>query len=319
MTTDGKEATRLITTLLQEIAAEEQMRLEALADGWVIHLRQGGRSTFVFGYDFAVNSASAHMIAKNKAVTAAILNSHHVPCVEHVATPKSQFRPWRESSSVLRAFLTSHQEDIVCKPTEGSGGRHVYRVRSDEELEIAASQILTDYDSVCGSPYLPIVAEHRVIIVNRYPELMYTKHLRTVTGDGIQTLRELIAAQAAGLESVAAYRSSELARVVALGESVLLDWRHNLAAGAIARPIGSQTHLARELAALALAAADAIGIYAAAVDVCELSDNLMVLEINAGIMMDRFGMQSPNNRRSAKAIYRKLLQAAFAADPCLKW
>jgi glutathione synthase/RimK-type ligase-like ATP-grasp enzyme len=70
------------------------------------------------------------------------------------------------------------------------------------------------------------------------------------------------------------------------------DWRHNLDFGA--RPILLQPGETRDAyIALAAAAAHAIGIRFASVDIVRVAGRQMVLEINSGVMMETLGKHHP--------------------------
>ena len=70
------------------------------------------------------------------------------------------------------------------------------------------------------------------------------------------------------------------------------DWRHNLDLGA--RPVLLPPGEARDACvALAIRAAQAIGIRFASVDIVRVADEWKVLEINSGVMMETLGRHHP--------------------------
>jgi glutathione synthase/RimK-type ligase-like ATP-grasp enzyme len=70
------------------------------------------------------------------------------------------------------------------------------------------------------------------------------------------------------------------------------DWRHNLDLGA--RPVLLPSGAAREACvALAISAANAIGIRFASVDIVRVDSEWKVLEINSGVMMETLGQHHP--------------------------
>src|SRR5215472_131366 len=79
------------------------------------------------------------------------------------------------------------------------------------------------------------------------------------------------------------------------------DWRHNLDLGA--RPVLLPAGATRDACvALAVAAAQAIGIRFASIDLVHVTGDWKVLEINSGVMMEALGRHHP-----------ELVQAAYAA------
>jgi glutathione synthase/RimK-type ligase-like ATP-grasp enzyme len=102
---------------------------------------------------------------------------------------------------------------------------------------------------------------------------------------------------------------SEEVRVVLIDDAPLAvyakqraaDWRHNLDLGA--RPVLLPAGEARDACvALAIKAAQAIGIRFASVDIVRIGDEWKVLEINSGVMMETLGKHHP-----------ELVQAAYTA------
>jgi len=85
------------------------------------------------------------------------------------------------------------------------------------------------------------------------------------------------------------------------------DWRHNLDFGA--QPILLEEGDARDACiAIAIRAADAIGIRFASVDIVRVGASWRVLEINSGVMMEALGKQHPELVRS---IYAAALDKVF--------
>jgi glutathione synthase/RimK-type ligase-like ATP-grasp enzyme len=76
------------------------------------------------------------------------------------------------------------------------------------------------------------------------------------------------------------------------------DWRHNLDLGA--RPVLLPSGAARDACvALAIKAAQAIGIRFASVDIVRVGGGWKVLEINSGVMMEALGRHYPEQARAA--------------------
>jgi glutathione synthase/RimK-type ligase-like ATP-grasp enzyme len=87
----------------------------------------------------------------------------------------------------------------------------------------------------------------------------------------------------------------------------LAEWRHNLDAGAT--PVLLDSGAAREsCVALAVAAARAIGIRFASIDVVCVDGNRQVLEINSGVVMEALGRSHPER---VDAVYGAALDKVF--------
>jgi glutathione synthase/RimK-type ligase-like ATP-grasp enzyme len=100
------------------------------------------------------------------------------------------------------------------------------------------------------------------------------------------------------------------ARVV-YGKVRISDWRHNLDFGA--RPILLEQGEAREACiAMAVQAANAIGIRFASIDIVRVAGSLKVLEINSGVMMEVLGKHHPE---LVYATYAAALDRVFETVP----
>ena len=143
----------------------------------------------------------------------------------------------------------------------------------------------------------------------------------------VQTAAEL---ESASTAVFAAHHSLSLApyvvadaeyRVILLdGEPLLVyekvrsdgEWRHNLGLGG--RPVEvTDAALSAELAAIAIAALTAIGLRFASVDLIASGSDVVVLEVNSGVMMEYYGGSSEERRQIAAAIYDRAVEAMFAS------
>jgi len=103
----------------------------------------------------------------------------------------------------------------------------------------------------------------------------------------------------------------DISQIPADGESVLLNWRHNLGQGGCPRLVTEADDRFQRLSNLAVAATRVLQIGLAAVDMVEVDGQLRVLEVNCGIMMESFARSSDENHSIAKHFYCKLVAAAI--------
>jgi glutathione synthase/RimK-type ligase-like ATP-grasp enzyme len=88
------------------------------------------------------------------------------------------------------------------------------------------------------------------------------------------------------------------------------EWRHNLKYGA--HPVVEESPDVRaELANIAIAAMRTIGGRFMSVDVVRTPNSRKVLEVNSGVMLDRFAAQNRNYRAIAVHIYREAISRCF--------
>jgi glutathione synthase/RimK-type ligase-like ATP-grasp enzyme len=308
---------RILIDAVRRYCAEHRIALDVRAEGWLLVLHRAGRRNLIFGYDLGLNSAVAHRLASDKAATADLLSLSGLPAVPHAFFIAPAFdgdaeTPWPSMLDLLEA----HPAGLVVKPNEGTSGRFVTHVLRRDQLMDAVNSLFAANTNVAISPFLDIEDEVRVVQLDGSPLLVYRKERPSVVGDGERTLLELALATVApskGKGMLARLRddfsATELAAIVPAGEPRLLNWRHNLEAGA--RPLLLDNDPAREACvALAAQAAQVIGIRFASIDLVRTKGRWQVLEINSGVMMEALGGRYPD---AVYAAYRAALDKVFAS------
>ncbi|UFZ02506.1 RimK-like protein [Bradyrhizobium ontarionense] len=306
---------RILIGAIKRYCAERAIALDIRADGWLFVLDHPAGRHLIFGYDLGLNSAVAHRLASDKAAAAELLALSGVPAVPHTFFIAPAFSgraepPWPSMFELLEA----HPRGGVVKPNEGTSGRSVTRVATRDELKRAAGAIFDIGVNVAVSPFVEIEDEVRVVQLDEAPLIVYRKQRPSVTGDGEQSLQELALAAVApvGRERMLArlraeLSVAELAAVVPADARRLLNWRHNLEAGAT--PVLLDSGPARDACvALARTAAGAIGIRFASIDVVQVNGSWQVLEINSGMVMEVLGRFHPD---LVYAVYRTALDEIF--------
>ncbi|MCA6124593.1 RimK-like protein [Bradyrhizobium sp. WSM 1704] len=282
--------------------------------GWLVMMRRGAERRLAIGYDLGLNSAVAHQVASDKAACAEVLTAAGIDAIPHtlfLGPRHSPHIPGSGSIDTMAQLLDAHPRGLVVKPNEGTSGELVCRVTTRAQLETAVARILAEYRALAISPYVEIDDEIRVVLLDARALIVYSKTRPQVTGDGVHSLRELAqrAATAEQLKAITAdFEAAELNAIPPAGERRLLNWRHNLDAGA--EPVlltDGATH--RACVALALKAAQAVGIRFASIDVVRVDGGWKVLEVNSGVKMEALGKRHP---ALVEAAYHAALDAVFA-------
>lgn len=297
---------RIFVEAIRHYCARHDVDIDVRADGWLIAMRRGERRHFAFGYDIGLNSAIAHRLANDKSAAAEVLALSGVASIPHRLFIDPKLVPAPEAAEAMRALLAQNPQGVVLKPNEGTAGRLVTRVTNAQELQLAVAKIFTASQALVISPFVDIEEEVRVILLDETPMVVYRKERPSVTGDGTHTLREL--ARAAALEArLGDIAVDELDAVVPDGERRILSWRHNLDAGAMPVLI-EDGDVRTACVAIAAAAARAIGIRFASIDIVRTGGGWKVLEINSGVMMEALGKLYPE---LAHATYGAALDRVF--------
>lgn len=320
-------SSRVIVSALKEICHARGIQLTGFSDDWFFHLRHGNRSTYVFGYDFGLNSATAKIICKDKSATSDLLEFHGLPRVEHRIFHGPQltgYVPLEGNWHPMLGYFERCGRDVVCKPNEGSGGRGVLRARTPAELEATVVHVFERHRSLCLSPYERIIGgEIRVAVLRGEVQFAYRKERPILIGDGRSSVRQLVlarlqaspnfAADIAGLAQ-AIKSEADYARVPADGEEVLLNWRHNLAQGSVPVVLDRALPDVAEWCALASRAVRALQVEVASVDIVVTPAGPKILEVNSGIMMESFARHHPDGRAMAYRFYDRILCAALGLE-----
>jgi ribosomal protein S6--L-glutamate ligase len=257
------------------VANELGIELEWHSANWIAQLRHGAETAYVVGFTFPLNNAASAQLARDKVATYIVLQANGIPAIPHyllrLTTPGTPASP--ASASILTQV--AYPLPFVIKPNEESNGLDVYRVRTNDELERAASHLSVRYQAVAISPWAVIEEEFRVVVLNGISRIIYRK-----------------AQSPPGADKEGA------------------EWRHNLAHGATPELV-REDEVCRVLTALALAAMNALGLRFASVDIVTTEKGVSVLEVNSSVTLEHFSRHSVSNSKLAREVYRDAVQSMF--------
>ncbi|MFI3167746.1 MAG: hypothetical protein R3Y32_06455 [Bacillota bacterium] len=258
---------RQIVKIIEEISAEKGYACNVFADGFCIEISNGENTTRVFGYQFD-NATSASMIATDKCACFELLNQKNIPAVPHFLI----LAPEKEKyvpCPIKAEDLIAKYKTLVAKPCKGTSGANIFKFSGIAEYSEVEKAIMPFSRDIALSPFLPLEREFRCLILNGTVQLIY--------------------------------------------EKIRCDsWKHNLASGAV--PVVHQIETQREVALLGIETARTLGLDFCAVDIATCADKnsenvekLLVIEVNSGIMFEKFAQFSLENYENAKNIYKKAL------------
>jgi D-alanine-D-alanine ligase-like ATP-grasp enzyme len=189
--------------------------------------------------------------------------------------------PGREAADAA-AFAAKLGYPVFCKPNLGSRGTFAEIVTDEAALTDYVRRVAVEFESFLVEPVMR-GNEHRVLVQDGRPVFVSTKSAPVLVGDGRSTLRQLLDAMNAELarEGVSATPAAVLgdgARVLAAGERFTMPGRRNLSAAGAAEHVS--TDVPAPLAKLACEAVAAIELRLGAVDLFDVSGDLVVIEVN---------------------------------------
>ena len=172
------------------------------------------------------------------------------------------------------------------KPLQGSRGDFAQSLRGEAALSRYLDEVVKYYDSILIQPIVSGI-EYRIFLAD--DEVVYAarKYLPSLSGDGVRSIRDLLAAhneflRARGLSPVSVDRGPSLDSVLPKGKRWDIPGRMNLSAGGT---MVLEAPTSQAAFTVARKAAHALGLRAAAVDLfTDLggdADALAVIEVNA--------------------------------------
>src|SRR3989304_7780533 len=186
---------RILPGLIRELAAERGIKVTGFSQDWIRRRESDGLARHIFGYNFEVNSATAELMAGDKAAVSDVLAHLGVPHVPHRLFLHPRLSGYVSSQGNWPAMLAYAQKvgyPLVCKPNTGTGGEGVSRVDNPADLERTTTALFQLHRSICLSPYLDFEQEYRAVMLDGVCELLYTKRRPHVVGDGRSSVLELI-------------------------------------------------------------------------------------------------------------------------------
>lgn len=131
----------------------------------------------IVGYHFPLNNAAACALADDKSATADTLAWHEVPHIRHTLI---RFADGESGSDASLAGQVDRVADLcgfpmVIKPHRGTGGRGVTRVNSREAMVATLNCLRMQYEALAASPWIDIISEHRVVVLDGHALLIFEK------------------------------------------------------------------------------------------------------------------------------------------------
>ena len=278
--------------------------------GYVTELKKDGKIRHIVGETLELNSSSSYKIASDKFACFSILVQNDIPTIKYNIIFNPETRSEYENNDIKKAMILFEQygRNVILKANNSSEGKDVFNIRDKEELkEKIIEEFLDRKDSVSICPFYNIGYEYRAIYLDGNIEFCYKKEKPFVIGDGENTIKELskkIYIKDFNLDIDFDYIPQK-------NEKVELSWKHNLVLGGIAS-LEIEDETRKKVYNLAKKAGDAIGIKFASIDISETIDKeLLVMEINSNVCMNRFANSVENGKQIEYEIFSKAIDKMF--------
>ena len=300
--------------IIKEICTEDNIKYKFLSKDWVIMLEKDGKTRFISGYKFDLNSHGIGLIADDKYALYEVLKSKNIPVIEHkIVYNKMNNLHYAIGSNTyeyVKHYFENNNNNIVIKPNDGTCGKNVFNVTDVNEIDIVLDKIFLKNYSISMCPFYKIKHEYRAIMLDGENKLLYTKYLPIVTGDGNKTIRQLL------LDFNYDYfidklEDSKYDKVLPKNKTFEYNWKFNLSQGSIAKKLNDKL-LQDRLIKIAKQVCKEINLKFGSIDIIETTNNeLLVLEDNSGVMLENYIRLNPNEYIYAKDIYRNAIKNLF--------
>jgi glutathione synthase/RimK-type ligase-like ATP-grasp enzyme len=261
-------------------------------DGYLFEVSDGAwRAIFAAGAGspYALNDTRAASIARDKAFCAEVLRSSVVPVVPgrmfFVTKRWADMRgPGREPEDAM-LYAADAKYPLFCKPISASNGLFAEVIADASAFAGYLERVSREHFAILAQPYIR-ASEYRVFILDDEPVFSYRKRPMCVVGDGSSTLSLLAGGEVRARDEAGDLIAPHL--VLPVGATVILEGPANRAAGGSAEAL--REGAPAPLAELARAAANAVGLRLAAIDIFDRSatgdlSDLLVIEVNSNPMI----------------------------------
>ncbi|HUV46616.1 MAG TPA: ATP-grasp domain-containing protein [Candidatus Bathyarchaeia archaeon] len=288
------------TQLILDAARKKGITVKVISRRFcLLKLTYKGKSLFIKGSAFPVNSQSAGFITNNKFLTKRVLRSHNIP------TPKS----WlvRTPKEAKRIILKKNLFPCVLKPAKGAHGFKVFaNIESQKELETVLPLVFTEpgKKNVLIEEFIK-GKDYRLLVIGNKISAVMERVAAHVVGNGKTNILKLIKkfnqnplvgekyemAMCKIRVNGEAKRSlkkqgHKLTSIPKKGEIVFLAQNANISTGGIGKDVTDE--VSGCLKRIAIRAAKAIGIAITGVDIIydKASKQAYVLELNSCAAID---------------------------------
>lgn len=292
-----------IQTVIKEICDENNIEFNLVSKNWIMILKKDNKIRYISGYKFDLNPQSSGLICDDKYALYDTLKMLDLPIIEH----KIVFKNY--DLEEIYEYAEKYNNNLVIKSNTGTCGNNMYHITSKEEIKTKIDLLLTNNYSISICPFYNIKDEYRTIILDNEVELFYGKKRPIVLGDGKKTIKELLCDF--NYEYFSKIEDNNLNKVLDNNQEYIYNWQHNLSKGSIPFKI-EDIELRNKITSLALKTFKTLNLSFASVDIVELvTGEIMILEINSGVMIDKYAHYMPDGKEICKKIYSKAINKMF--------
>lgn len=278
------------------------------------------------GNDLGLNDSAACDVVKDKAYTKYFLN------LAGISTPEGRafLLPWWAAELGAKtddplAYAAGLGFPLYVKPTEGSKGRHVWRVHSTRRLEEVLAHYERERVRVAVIERAIDLSDHRLTVLDGRLIAAYRRIPLTVIGDGWSTIDELLPHRPdlvlrpddARVDDRLRRLGLDRNSVPAVGEAVRLLDLANLSLGGTAVDLSERVAPRWSRIAIDVAALFGLrfcGVDLLCADLAADAGDYAVLEVNGSPGLDQYASIGERQSTAVRDLYTHLLGHAEPGD-----
>lgn len=296
---------RIFSKIIQEICNENNIKISRMSDDWIMELKKGGKTRYILGYKFDLNSSCTSEICNDKYALFSILENSAIPVIK-------QNILFKNNDEKMLELLMQYNNNVVIKPNQGTCGENVFHITSKEDAINVYKNLIVS-GNVCICPFYNIKNEYRAIYLDNKIVYMYKKVKPILVGDGKKSIKELLIDFNSIYYSNSRHYTNEkynLDYIPKKDEIIEYEWRFNLSKGAIIEDISYNHEF--EPAKIAMKAAEKINLKFGSIDIIQtMEGEYKIIEINSGVMMENLVNLKSDGYNLAKGIYEKAVLKLF--------
>jgi glutathione synthase/RimK-type ligase-like ATP-grasp enzyme len=304
----SEKTTKLILNICQEL----NIKITLIADSSLILFQKDNIKKSLVKYNFDLNSCTSKMICDDKFLTFSLLSTYNIPIIKSYLMDLIYNRDSVTFERIKE--IKEEYKQIVIKSSFGSMGYDVFKCDCDNEVKRVLKYFEDKSINYIVCPYENIEFEARIVILDSSILLTYKKKTKIVIGDGFSTLLELINKNTNDgysefLLNNCLNNNIKLNDIPTKGQEINYSWKHNLATGADISLIFENDD-EKIINNLAIKTFNVLpNARLVSIDIIKNKNNeFKVLEINSGIMMERFMSFSEETLNITKNIYTQIIK-----------
>jgi D-alanine-D-alanine ligase-like ATP-grasp enzyme len=304
-----------------------------------------GSFRVIYGYDIGLNPSGAIHVVKDKGYTKMLLRTIGVNCPDgaefllpwwHKQIGLAQValgNPNVRSTETAPEYVAQELGyPVYVKPIDGSKGQDVFLVQIESELVSVLQSYETKRIKVAVIEKAVAWQDYRVVCLDGRLISAYRRLPLAVTGDGRQTIKELLTALQRKYDqdgrdvrldvgdphitSYMAQHDLDAHSVPMAGQRVVLSSVSNLSAGGTSEDVTDiiDTHWVELTAFVAKSfSLRLVGLDLACADITNLAADYSVLEVNGSPGLDHYASSGEDQRRIVNKLYVAVLNALPAS------